>query len=490
MRTRFRGRPATLAAAFGAAVLASCTSDAPTRAIDRRPTDAIASPVSGMVDICHHAASGAMIIRVAAAALPAHLAQGDYLTTLSVSHDPAAPIDDAHFERIGDALAAARAGRLNRGELVSADCRITIDVAPGIVRGTANQTTDPSLEHFPLIVDVPDISLQGALQMRVDDDGRATGDGVGDAATTVTPADPLPIVNGVSTPIIIANGHPGASAGNGLTVAGFVFQSGHAADGDAGGQGLLAIRVAGLTIRGNRFEGGFTEAMDLRASSADVLTNHLSGDGGTCDICLAGPGSYRAEGNRILAGGIEGILDFATVNLPLPDVVEPFVLPASAETWADVSNNEVRDHQRLPVGAGIRVGMIGTSAPNVHGIVHTMFRNNLVSNNRFGMIVDAGFPVAGTDLEGDADLAFHGNIIEQSCEAPLLVSLSRHTTALGLANAPYLMNSTFRLSLNGDLNWTDVWFSHPAGFGNTLIVDGVSIPNGSRQFYDATKVCP
>jgi len=88
MRTRFRGRPATLAAAFGAAVLASCTSDAPTRAIDRRPTDAIASPVSGMVDICHHAASGAMIIRVAAAALPAHLAQGDYLTTLSVSHFP------------------------------------------------------------------------------------------------------------------------------------------------------------------------------------------------------------------------------------------------------------------------------------------------------------------------------------------------------------------------------------------------------------------
>src|SRR6185312_6066055 len=220
MRTRFRGRPAALAAAFGAAVLASCTSDTPTRAIDRRVTDATAAPVSGMVDICHHAASGAMIIRVAAAALPAHLAQGDYLTTLSVRHDPAAPNDDAHCERIGDALAAARAGRLNRGELVSADCRITIDVAPGIVRGTANQTTDPSLEHFPLIVDVPDISLQGALQMRVDDDGLATGDGLGDAATTVTPADPLPIVNGVSTPIIIANGHPGSSAGNGLTVAG------------------------------------------------------------------------------------------------------------------------------------------------------------------------------------------------------------------------------------------------------------------------------
>ena len=55
---------------------------------------------------------------------------------------------------------------------------------------------------------------------------------------------------------------------------------------------------------------------------------------------------------------------------------------------------------------------------------------------------------------------------------------------LGLANTPYLLNSTFDLTLNGDVSWDDVWFGHPDGFGNTLVVDGNVIPNGSRQFYN------
>jgi hypothetical protein len=51
------------------------------------------------------------------------------------------------------------------------------------------------------------------------------------------------------------------------------------------------------------------------------------------------------------------------------------------------------------------------------------------------------------------------------------------------------MNSTFRLALGGDVSWSDAWYSHPAGFGNTLVVDGQTIENGSRQFYDAAG-CP
>jgi hypothetical protein len=34
-----------------------------------------------------------------------------------------------------------------------------------------------------------------------------------------------------------------------------------------------------------------------------------------------------------------------------------------------------------------------------------------------------------------------------------------------------------------------VWYGHPAGFGNTLLVDGTPIANGNRQFYDAVG-CP
>jgi hypothetical protein len=104
-------------------------------------------------------------------------------------------------------------------------------------------------------------------------------------------------------------------------------------------------------------------------------------------------------------------------------------------------------------------------------------------------MVHAAFPTATTDRRGDIEIALGGNTIQGSCQAKLLVSFARHQTALGLASTPYLLNSTFVLSLGGDVAWEDVWFSHPAGFGNTLVVDGDVIANGARQFYSAAG-CP
>jgi len=219
------------------------------------------------------------------------------------------------------------------------------------------------------------------------------------------------------------------------------------------------------------------------------VENHLLGGAGTCDICLAGPGSFVATGNRLGTGGIPGIIVAGMVNLPLPAGVEPYDLPATAETWAVVRNNEVHDHLRLPVGSGIRVDGLGIGAPNVHNTVHADIRDNLLVNNRFGMIVHAGFVVANTGRRSDVDVSIGGNVFQQSCQANMLVSLARHTTALGISNTLYLLNSTFSLSLNGNLDWNDVWYGHPAGFGNTLIVDGNTIDNGIRQFYDAAG-CP
>jgi hypothetical protein len=149
----------------------------------------------------------------------------------------------------------------------------------------------------------------------------------------------------------------------------------------------------------------------------------------------------------------------------------------------------VRDHRRIPVGTGIRVEAIGVGAPNVHNTIHAIIQDNLLVNNQFGMIVHAGFPIAGSSLRSDADVQYGGNVIQQSCQAKLLISLSRHTRALGMGTNPYLLNSTFSFALGGDVNWSDVWFSHPAGFGNTLLVDGVAIANGGQQFYSATG-CP
>jgi hypothetical protein len=173
----------------------------------------------------------------------------------------------------------------------------------------------------------------------------------------------------------------------------------------------------------------------------------------------------------------------------VPSGVEPLELPAAAETWAEIRNNEVRDHLRLPVGTGIRVDALGVGAPNVHNTVHAVIRDNLLVDNRFGIIVHAAFPVRNTNLRSDVDVTFGGNEILQSCQAKLLVSLSRHTTALGLSSNPFLLNSTFQLTLGGDLDWDEVWYGHPAGFGNVLLVDGQPVANGTRQFYDAVG-CP
>lgn len=478
-----------LALGLGVALLTSCTADVPSAPSAIRAGLSLA-PAAGKVNVCHKPATGGSILEIGLDGLADHLGHGDYISTLLVSHDAGQPTNGAHFATISDALAAARASRTAAGEALAGACRITILVSPGTYQGNV-ATASGTQEHFPLMVDMPDITLHGALDMALDGAGRATGQGTSPDETVLTPVEPLPFVNGISTPIIIANAHPGGSAGNGLTVQGFVFQSGNDPAGTGGGQGILSVRVAGLAIRGNRFEGGFTESVDLRASSAHVIENHLAGTAGTCDVCLAGPGTFSASGNHLQAGGIPGIAVSPTVLLPVPPGVEQYVLPTTAETWADIRNNEVRDHQRTPVGVGVRMDAVGVGAPTVHGTIHAVVQDNLLVNNRFGMIVHAAFPAANTDRRGDVDVTLGGNVFQGSCQTNLFVSFARHQTGLGIdANPrPYLLNSTFNLTLNGNLIWDDAWFSHPAGFGNTLVVDGQVIANGTRQFYDATG-CP
>ena len=55
------------------------------------------------------------------------------------------------------------------------------------------------------------------------------------------------------------------------------------------------------------------------------------------------------------------------------------------------------------------------------------------------------------------------------------MAFARHTTGLGLFNDPYMVNSTYRLTLGGDLPFSAAWFSNPKGLGNQLIVDGRTI---------------
>lgn len=470
--------------------LAACGSDA----VTVEP-----APSGPKLSICRTSGTGApAVAEIFTSQLAAAKAQGSYVVSLSVDKTSAVG-DSIHFRTIGDALAAVRAGRLARNETETAACRITISVAAGIIAGTAAPSTDSTIEHFPLVIDVPDVSLIGALAMAVDAGGRATGAGTTTAASTFSPSPALVVPTGgsqqgVSEEIIVVNGRTSGSKGNGAIIEGFVFQSGRAPDvTPLGGQGILALRVTGLVIRGNRFEGGFSESLDLRASSAVVERNHLSGLGGSCDICLAGPGTYTARDNRVLGrGGIPGITIIPAVLLPVPTVIEQFTLPSSAVVIATISNNEVSGHLAKPVGVGVRIEAVGVGAPEVAGTAKVSITGNTLTGNTFGIIAHGGFPVTGTLRRGDIELTTSGNTITQSCQRDVLVTLSRHQAGLGLASPfpSHLQKSTYKLDFGGDIVWSNVWFSHAAGFDNALVVNGEPVANGLNTAYDAARVCP
>ncbi|MEP7067241.1 MAG: hypothetical protein ABI889_14500 [Gemmatimonadota bacterium] len=446
-------------------------------------------PEADTISVCLPNGSAGTLSRIRTSQLADYKRHGAYVANLVVSKKPVANDDSIHFTRIGDALAVARAGRLARAEMQTAACRITIAVDTGVFQGTTDGTAGGNVDKWPLVIDVPDISLIGSFKMQVDARGRATGAGEGGRSTVLSPAVPLPF-DDFSQPLIIVNGHPNGSAGHGATIEGFVLQSGHAGgDDEPSGQGVFTLRVHALTIAGNRIEGPFSESLDLRASSGLVDRNFLNGMGRSCDICLAGPGDYQATSNRLIAGGIPGFLIVATTLIPVDTLVEQYDLPSSATVYATVMNNEVRNHLRQPVGAGLRVGAIGLGAPDVAGSAHAVAHDNDFDNNTFGVLVEGAFPVSGTLLRGDIDLTLGGNRISHSCQHDLLVALSRHTTVLGLTNLPYLHDSHYTLALGGDVQWADAWYGHPAGYGNTLVVDGVTIPNGARSAYDANKIC-
>ncbi len=481
---------AFLGAAVTAALLTSCS-------------DPVTSPTGEQLSICHISGSTGSLLDIRASELPGHRGHGDYVARLIVDKKSLAIGDSIHFSRIGDAVAFARAIRIARNETSTASCRITIAVVAGVFQGSIKESADPTFERFPLVLDVPDLTLLGSFVMPVDKSGRATGtdsSAVAGVPTTTLVANPgLISVLGIGNPLlkqaedlIVVNAHPDGPRGDGSVIEGFVFQSGNAAAGAViGGQAIFGMRARDLVIRGNQFESNFTESLELRAMTATLDKNYVKGLGGSCGFCLFGPGDYQVTNNRDVGpGGIPGILIWPAILLPVPLSVEQYVLPASALVTATVKNNEVRNHQATPVGVGLRIAAIGLGAPDVIGSVRVVAQDNELANNRFGLILEAGFPVVNTMLRGDIDVSLKGNAMTGSCQNGMLVSLSRHTTALGLQSGPALKNSSYTVALGGDIAWKDVWYSHPAGAGNTLTVDGQPIDNGARVAYDPAKACP
>lgn len=470
-------------------VLAACAHDGTTTAPPPEPTP------QAQVTVCE----GAQTIPVrrsvddSATALTALLAVKAYPIELRV--DPKRSRNNGLvFRRITDALAEAR--RI-RSVVRNSGCRIAIRVDPGLYVGTT-AGGDTTKEQLPLRIDVPNLSLQGSTRTIADSLGRPLFDPTAemqreDVPRTILTANPALLViggntqTGVSEPLIVVHAEDD-TGGNNASISGFIFRSGHTtADAPLGGKGILVMRATSVSISGNQFEGNFTERIDLREGSARVELNYLTGPGDTCDICVAGPGVFSVSRNRLVDGGIPGILIVPATLLPVPDGVPQSTLPASATVQVTVAQNIIAGHQRVPVGVGIRVATVGINAASVQGLSNVRIVDNTLSHNRFGIIVEAGFPAAGSPLRGDAVVDLAHNVFVQNCQADLYLSFARHTTGLGLANTPYLRNSSYQVTVDAPRT---VWYAHPAGFGNVLRINGDTVGNGVVHSYAADRVCP
>lgn len=337
--------------------------------------------------------------------------------------------------------------------------------------------------------------------MPVDANDRAAGTTAYDHANppTTLVASPglVSIITGnaldkYAEPLILVHSHLGGPIADGVVIEKFILQSGNAApEASVGGNAVWAMRANRLVVRNNQIEGGFSEPIEFRSSAARVEHNYLTGKGQSCAICMFGPGNYEVTSNRQIGlANRLGILVFPTVFAAVPPGVDQLELGATALVTVLVQNNDLRDHQEVPFGIGLRVAGIGPGAPNVAGTARVVAEGNDFSNNRFAIVVEGGFPVAGTPLRGDIDLTLRDNTMNASCETPMLVSLNSQGTATGRATQPSSRNSTYTISFGTEVAWKDVWYSHPAGAGNTLTVNGDTIANGSRVPYDADKSCP
>lgn len=457
-------------------------------------TESAIAPTGETLSVCHVSGTAGTLTDIRASELKDHLDHRDYVAGLTVKKGSALNGDGIHFARISDALASARAGRMLRGETAAAGCRITIAVAPGTYLGSVNDTLNADLEQLPITIDVPSITLRGSFVMPTDAKGRPTGTaGAGASApTTILASRPglISIRTGnaldkYAEPLIVVNAHPNGPRGDSAVIEGFILQSGNGPDAVVGGNAVWAMRARGLVVRGNQIEGGFSEPIEMRASDGRVEQNLLIGKGGSCALCMFGPGDYKVIANRQVGpSGRLGVLFFPAIFTAVPPNVEQQSLPASALVTGEVTNNEFRNHQEVPFGIGVRIAAIGPGAPDVAGMARVMVQDNDLSDNRFGIVAEAGFLVANTSQRGSIDLTLKGNALGGSCQTGLLVALNSQATAIATQTGLSTRNSSYTISLGDDIQWSEVWYSHPAGAGNTLMVDGQSVTNGSRAAYD------
>jgi len=417
------------------------------------------------------------------------------------------------FWRITDAVVRARVLRQDDSRQEE---RIAIHVRPGAYIGSydpSHLASNPRLELLPIIVNVPDLSLEGGTELDIDTARLPTGAYPPESETLLT--TDLPLTRG-QVLLLIATTDDGM-AGNGVSVSGFVM--------DAQGQDLPSIpgfdiyadRVSEFSIHNNLLRHAVSGA-GTRLASGDVEANFCTSSNRGPGIFISGgsvthPASVNLRRNRATQNDLGGAGIFAVANfVPLDlgaNTLRLETLPMSYDInnpedqqnipdtlEATVESNDLSDNRAGPDG-GSGYGLACRFYPPLRyttadatqamrGTLNVAVRGNRLSRNaHYGLIVDPGSSDRSTPRQLTATFqgAFEGNALIDNGRNTAMFAFAN---SLGLrASFGYMQHSTFDVAaLDGELEGFD--YDHPLEdpfdgspvVGNVLLVNGQVQPNG------------
>jgi len=352
-----------------------------------------------------------------------------------------------------DLVSAVDAGRQN----ASRYSEITISVEPG--EYTIRRTIQ--LDYS--------VKLQGSAIPVFDADGWPTDTSQPGSETILKAAESLG-----NSPVLLVTAAADASNVAGVSVAGFtvVGTARQTSQATVIIQKAQGFAVSEVLVNSN---GAFSGVYILAASGA-IKKSYVSG-AITCGICLGAgnevsPATVDIVQNRLVQNG-SGALLLAGTAYPLPEIGDLLTVR--------VLNNDLSRHTTGNQGFGIRIFTTGTVVPmpQTSGSVIAKINGNRIADNRYGLIIDAGFPrrnIAGTcgdtrRFTGRIAVKFHDNVVARSAVTPALLTFTRAQVFLNPTGSPlsawqYLHGASFSiddpgLSLGGVIGANAFQIDHP-----------------------------
>ena len=322
-----------------------------------------------------------------------------------------------------------------------------------------------------IIVDVPNLTIQGSNQMVFSNDGFPSG--VQAKTETLLFADPPLTGNQAIIKVAAAN----VTIKN-LSLDGRTSPSELASHSPLllGGDAAVFVLAQNATVESNIMTGAFL-GLDFSGSGTiqgNLFTKNMGAGCAVGPAAVPGPPNVNIRGNRSDGNFLAALaLNGNNVN---PGFASLLVV--------DVDGNDLTGGTASGFGSGIRIFPIGPGPdPAPLGAVTARIHNNHIHGNFFSVVVDGGFPFRASpnSWSGQLDLAFDGNQVADNANGPL-ISFTRFTAFLDpsqLSAFKYLESSSFTIKYSDD-SFDGVVVDDPAVdpisgdvLGNSLVVQNI-----------------